>query len=106
MYPLSIGLAVVSKQLREEVEACLEPTPCRIVIDHQDPTSLDGFVDRVDRMRPDVILLDISQRREPLDDLVRQIRGRVAEAMIIALNASADASVILASLLRWVIALC
>ncbi|MFB3826739.1 MAG: AAA family ATPase [Bryobacteraceae bacterium] len=98
MYPLTIGLAVVSKQLREEVQECLEPTPCRIVIDHQDPTSLDGFIDRVDRMRPDVILLDISQRREPLDDLVRQIHASAAETMIIALNASADANVILASL--------
>lgn len=97
MYPLSIALAIDAKEVQREVQACLKPLPVRVVIE-QEAGDLAPFLDKVERVRPDVMLLDISKRREPLEEVVRAARGAAPEAMIIALHTSADAETILASL--------
>ena len=98
MYPLTIALAIETKELWEEVQACLQPLGVRVVIEHQDAMALTPFFERLERMRPDVVLLDISRRHDPLEDLVRSVRAYAPDAMIIALNASAEADTILAAL--------
>jgi len=55
-------------------------------------------MDRLERMRPDVVLVDISDWKEPLETLVGSIRGAIGDPMIIALNTTAEADAILASL--------
>jgi pilus assembly protein CpaE len=49
-------------------------------------------------MRPDVVLVDISGWREPLEGLVASIKSAAGDPMIIALNTSAQADAILSSL--------
>lgn len=98
MYPLTIALSIETKELWQEVQTCLQPLPVRTVIEHQDADAMDAFRERLERMRPDVILIDISKWRDPLEDLVRTVRASAPEAMIIALNTSAEADTILAAL--------
>ncbi|HJT89633.1 MAG TPA: AAA family ATPase [Bryobacteraceae bacterium] len=98
MYPLTIWLAIENRELLEQAQACLGDLPFRVIVEHQDIGDLSNFLDRLERMRPDVVLIDISGWREPLEGLVASIRNAVGDPMIIALHTLADADTILASL--------
>jgi hypothetical protein len=86
MYPLTIGLAIENRELWEQAQACLADLPFRVIVEHQDIGDVSNFLDRLERMRPDVVLMDISGWREPLEGLVSSIRGATGDPMIIALN--------------------
>jgi pilus assembly protein CpaE len=98
MYPLTIGLAIENRELWEQAQACLADLPFRIIVEHQDIGDVSNFLDRLERMRPDVVLIDISGWKEPLEGLVASIRARIGDPMIIALNNSAESDAILASM--------
>jgi pilus assembly protein CpaE len=98
MYPLTIGLAIENRDLWEQAQACLADLPFRIIVEHQDTTDLSNFLDRLERMRPDVVLIDITTWKEPLEGLVTSIKNATGDPMIIALNNTADANTILSSL--------
>ena len=98
MYPLTIGLAIENRDLWEQAQSCLSDLPFRIIVEHQDIGDVSNFLDRLERMRPDVVLIDISGWREPLEGLVTSIRGAIGDPMIIALNSTADPDSILASM--------
>lgn len=98
MYPLTIGLAIENRDLMEQAQSSLANLPFRVIVEHQDLGDLSSFLDRLERMRPDVVLMDISAWKEPLENLVASIRAATGDPMIIALNTSAEADAILASL--------
>jgi pilus assembly protein CpaE len=98
MYPLTIGLAIENRELWEQAQACLAELPFRIIVEHQDTGDLSNFYDRLERMRPDVVLVDISTWKDSLDTLSAAIRTAAGDPMIVALNTSADSDAILASL--------
>ena len=98
MYPLTIGLAIENREILEGVQSCLAELPFRVIVEQQEVGDLSGLLERVERMRPDVILVDISALRITLESAVQMIRAVVPETMIIALNTSAETDVILSSL--------
>src|ERR1043166_10242389 len=98
MYPLTIGLAIENRELWDQAQATLGGLPFRIIVEHQDVGDTTNFLDRLERMRPDVVLIDISGWREPLEGLVASIKAAAGDPMIIALNTSAQADAILSSL--------
>jgi pilus assembly protein CpaE len=98
MYPLTIGLAIENRDLLEQTQACLGTMPFRVIVEHQDLGDISTFVDRLERMRPDVVLVDISAWRESLEALVSHIKNAIGDSMIVALNTSADADTILSSM--------
>jgi pilus assembly protein CpaE len=98
MYPLTIGLAIENRDMWEQAQACLAELPFRIIVEHQDIGDISNFLDRLERMRPDVVLVDISNWKNPLEGLVTSIRNAIGDPMIIALNTSADPEAILSSL--------
>jgi pilus assembly protein CpaE len=98
MYPLTIGLAIENRDLWDQTQACLADLPFRVIVEHQDTGDLSNFYDRLERMRPDVVLVDISTWKDSLDTLSGAIRTAVGDSMIIALNTSAEADKILASM--------
>ncbi|MBZ5725775.1 MAG: AAA family ATPase [Acidobacteriia bacterium] len=98
MYPLTIGMAIENRDLWEQAQACLSGLPFRVIVEHQDIGDVSNFLDRLERMRPDVVLVDISSWREPLEGLVASIRNAIGDPMIIALNHTADSESILSSM--------
>src|SRR6266498_270480 len=98
MYPLTIGLAIENRELSEGVQTCLSELPFRIIVEQQEVGDLSGFLERVERMRPDVVLVDISCLRSPLEPAVQLLKGVLPDAMIVALHTAADAETILSSL--------
>jgi pilus assembly protein CpaE len=98
MYPLTIGLAIENRDLLEQAQSCLAHLPFRIIVEHQDLGDTGTFLDRLERMRPDVVLVDISGWKETLEGLVSSIKNAVGDPMIVALNTVADADIILAAM--------
>src|SRR5579872_5806379 len=98
MYPLTIGLAIENRDLQEQAQSCLAELPFRIIVEHQDLGDVTNFLDRLERMRPDVVLVDISGWKEPLESLVSSIRNAIGDPMIIALNTTAESESILSVL--------
>ena len=98
MYPLTIGLAIENRELWDQAQATLADLPFRIIVEHQDVGDVSNFLDRLERMRPDVVLVDISGWKEPLEGLVASIRAAAGDPMIIALNTTAESDAILSSL--------
>jgi pilus assembly protein CpaE len=97
MYPLTIGLVIEDPELWVQAHTCLAELPFRIVTEQHDVADIGTFLDRLDRTHPDVVLLDISRRKEPIEGLVSQIRRILGDAMIIALHKTAEPDVILSS---------
>jgi pilus assembly protein CpaE len=98
MYPLTIGLAIENREMWEQTQACLAELPFRIIVEHQDISDITNFLDRLERMRPDVVLIDISNWKNSLEGLVTSIRNATGDPMIVALNNTADPEAILSSL--------
>ncbi len=68
MYPLTIGLAIENRDLMDQAQGCLSELPFRVIVEHQDTGDLSSFCERLERMRPDVVLIDISKWTEPLEE--------------------------------------
>lgn len=87
MYPLTIGLAIGNRELRDQARSCLANLPFRVIVEHQDLNGdLVNFLDRLEDVRPEVVLIDISSWKEPLERLVASIRNAAGDPMIIALH--------------------
>src|SRR5579883_2982700 len=98
MYPLTIGLAIENRDLWEQAQAVLADLPFRVIVEHQDLGDITNLLDRLERMRPDVVVLDISGWKDSLEGLVSSIKNAVGDPLIVALNHSADADTILSSM--------
>jgi pilus assembly protein CpaE len=98
MYPLTIGLAIENRELWDQAQATLGALPFRVIVEHQDVGDVSNFLDRLERMRPDVVLIDISGWKEPLEGLVSSVRQAAGDPMIIALNTNAESESILLSM--------
>ena len=95
MYPLTAGIVVQTKDLWEELHTGLQDLPVRVVLEQSEIGQLGPLLEKIDRMRPEVIFLDISGVREPLDQVIRGIRGTVTSPFVLALNTAAGTELIL-----------
>lgn len=90
MYPMTIGLAILSPRLWEEAQAELQSLPVRIVMEHggriDDPIT---FVEKVDRLRPDVLLLEPSQSMVSLADLIPSLKATASSPVVIVVRETA-----------------
>jgi pilus assembly protein CpaE len=98
VYPLTAGIVAETKELADELHASLQDLPVRILMEQMEVGQLSSLLEKIDRMRPDVIFLDIAALREPLDQVIRSIRTTAAAPFVLALNTGADADAILNTL--------
>ncbi len=99
MYPLSAALVVESTQLREEIQHSLEALAVRVLIDmHSIPQDDRDFMGRVERFRPDVVLVEVKQLSQPLEEVVKRIRSTSGRPAVFALHTTAEPGAILAAM--------
>jgi pilus assembly protein CpaE len=99
LYPISAGLVVATKEIWEELTRSLNDLSVRLVFELSEvPSDWSAFTDRLERVRPDVVLLDVTRLKDPLEDVVRRIRSTGAQPAVFALHTTADASAILTAL--------
>src|SRR5579864_2969786 len=84
MYPITAGLIVESKELWEELKQALAPHPIRLAFEASEiPQDWGPFIERIDRVQPDVILLEVTKLREPLDEVVKRLRSTSSQPVIL-----------------------
>ena len=95
MYPLTAGIVIETKSMWDELQSSLQDLPVRIIMEQSEIGDLDSLVGRVERMHPDVIFLDISSLREPLDQVIRKIRSSASACAVLVLNPTPEPAAIL-----------
>ena len=99
MYPLTAGLIVESKEIWDELQQALTPLAIRVAFETpQLPDDWMPFLERIDRVQPDVILLEITRLREPLEAVVKRLRSTSGQPAVFALHNSAQPDLILSAL--------
>ena len=99
MYPISVGLIVESKPLWEELHSTLQGLPVRVSIELPEiPSDWPAFLDRMDRVRPDVILLEVTRMTDQLEEVVKKLRATAAQPAVFAIQQAADSDAILNAL--------
>ncbi len=98
MYPLSIGLVIETKELWDEVHSTLQELPVRLLIEQHELGDLAEFLDKVERLRPEVMILEVMKLRQPMEHVVGRIKAGSADPMVIALHPSAEPELILQAL--------
>jgi len=73
--------------------------PFRVVFELPEiPSDWTEFEDRIERVRPDVILLEVTRLSGKLEEVVKRIRSTAGEPAVFALHTSAQSDAILAAL--------
>jgi pilus assembly protein CpaE len=98
MNALKIALVIADKGLQHEVQGCIRNLPVRILMQQPSIGDTTAFLDQMEQLRPDVLLIDLTQLTEPFENLARKIKACSAPPQIIALNDTADPEVILGAI--------
>jgi pilus assembly protein CpaE len=98
VYPLTIGLVIETKELWDEVHSTLQELPVRLLVEQHELGSLSEFLDKIERLRPEVMILEVMKLREPMEHVVGRIKAGTADPMVIALHPTAEPELILAAL--------
>lgn len=95
MQPLTAGLIVSDRDLLSAVKASLEELPVRVVVELADGGEWGPLAEKLDRLRPDVMLLEFAQLGANLENTVRAVRHTAGQPAVIVINAGTDPESIL-----------
>jgi pilus assembly protein CpaE len=95
---IKIGLIVAHRELWNQVQLALRGSPARIVFDQPAVQDWARFLDELDRIRPDVVLVELSAVGPAFEEALRRIRSSLAQPMLIALSTTVEPETILAAI--------
>src|SRR5581483_10548154 len=76
MRQISAGIIVGARELEEALLTALQELPVRVLFEISEiPEDETEFRERIERMRPDVVILDGTRLRDPLDVVIQRIRS-------------------------------
>jgi len=93
--PVTVAMAIQAPELWEQVQASLRGLPARVVLEQRDLRNWTPFLEKLASLRPEVVLVDITQLTEPLYDSIRAIRTASPDSMLMALHGTAEPETIL-----------
>jgi Flp pilus assembly CpaE family ATPase len=85
MSPLSAAVVLADRSLREQAFDCINNLPVRVVSD-QRVEDTDELLDRIERFRVDVLLLEGGLLKTPLDEFTRRLKMTASEPAIFILH--------------------
>lgn len=98
MYPVTVGTVIETKALWDELQIALHDLPVRILLEQSEIGDWSAFMDKIDRMRPEVIFLDVTNLRDSLDQTIRRIRSTGPAPAVFAMSTAAESETILKAL--------
>jgi pilus assembly protein CpaE len=102
MMPLTAAFVISNRTVWEQAHACIQNLPVRLAVEQglgqSDPAETDALLDRIERHRVDVVLVEASRIALPLEEFVRRIRSAAAQPAVFVLNAEASPELILEAL--------
>ena len=73
--PTTVGVAVASPELWDPVQEALRGLAVRVVMEQRDLRNWPSLIERLEFLRPEVVLLDITGLPLPLEEAVRGVRA-------------------------------
>jgi len=99
LYPIAAGIVVETREIWDELTRSLQNLSVRLLFELSEvPSDWSDFLDRLERVRPDVVLLDVTHLKEPLEVVVGRIRSTSAQPAVFALHTAAEPGSILTAL--------
>ena len=102
MMPLTAAFVIANRTVWEQAHACIQNLPVRLAVEHgmgqSDPSETDALLDRIERHRVDVVLVEASRIAVPLEEFVRRIRNSAVQPAVFVLNPEAAPELILEAL--------
>jgi len=93
-----VGLIVAHRELRNQVQLSLRGSPTRVVFDQPAIQDWGRFLDELDRVRPDVVLVDLGALGPSFAESLRRIKGTLSQPIVIALHTVVEPETILAAI--------
>jgi pilus assembly protein CpaE len=96
MRQISAGIIVATRELEEALLTSLQDLPVRVLFEISElPEDWPAFLERVERMRPDVVILDVTKLREPMEQVIRRIRSTKTQPAVCVVHKTKDPEAIL-----------
>lgn len=95
---VKVGLIVAHRELRNQVQLSLRGSPARIVFDQPSVQDWGRFLDELDRIRPDVVLVDLGALGPSFAEPIRRIRSTLSQPIVIALHTAVEPETILTAI--------
>ncbi len=92
---LTVALVIGNEGLRQEVHATLKDSGCLLALDQREIGGWPEFLGKLERTRPDMVLIGLSEAVDPLDEVVRQIKSAPGSPRVIVAHTQADPEMIL-----------
>jgi len=92
------GVVIANPELRQEVIGCLREMLVRVPIDDAQFGDLGALMERVDLLRPDVLILEAGSLGERAEDSLRALRARASEPAVIVVDPVAQPPLIIAAM--------
>ena len=90
MMPLTAALMIPTRALWEQAHACIQNLPVRIAMEQNEPSEADSLLDRIEKHRIDVVLLEAGILNVPLEEFVSRLAGSSKPPAIFVLNTEAS----------------
>jgi pilus assembly protein CpaE len=98
MLQLSIGVVVSDAALFEQLHTALLEAPVRIAFEQAGLRDLQGFLDKVERQRPDVVVVDLGSLPCELSLLVEALAQAPGSPFVVVVHPASDPAMILDAL--------
>ncbi|HEX4274334.1 MAG TPA: hypothetical protein VHZ74_03215 [Bryobacteraceae bacterium] len=102
MMPLTAAFAISNRTIWDQAHACVQNLPVRLAVeqgvDQSDASETDALLDRIERHRVDVVLVETSNIALPLEEFVRRVRNTASQPAVFVLNPDASPTLILEAL--------
>ncbi len=102
MMPLTAAFVISNRTVFEQAQACVQTLPVRLAveqgIDQNDASDADALLDRIERHRVDVVLVEASRLAMPLEEFIRRIKSTAAQPAVFVINQDASPQLILEAL--------
>jgi len=89
MYPLTVAMVIGTKPLADEIRPVLQKLGCRVVLDQNEEGEWNEFLEKLERLRPNVVLYDVAKLQDGMEEPIRRIRAAHAPPAVFAVDASA-----------------
>lgn len=98
MMPLTAAFIVANRTLWEQAHACIRNLPVRIAVEQNEPADAEVLLDRIERHRVDVVLVETGRVSLPLEEFVRRLKNMATPPSVFVLHPDAAPELILEAL--------
>ncbi len=96
--PITVGVAVAGAELWDAAQSALRGIAARVVMEQRDLRNWPSLIERLEFLRPELVLLDISALPLSLEEAVGGVRAALPDCLLVALDKIAQPDTILAAM--------